>query len=191
MSALPHEPLSKDEFLAWELAQEEKHEFVDGYVYPLFGDRTAQGFAGGTGRHAQLATELTALIVPAARPCRTYGSDMRIETITGIRYADIFVTCDERDRNDALVMRYPKLIVEVLSESTAREDLGSKMREYTTIETLEEYLMIDSRKRWTQIMRRDQGLWNLLPPGAAGTLELLSIALRVDCDLLYERVEIP
>src|SRR5579862_1878624 len=156
VTAQPHEPMTQAEFLAWELQQEDKHEFVDGYVYPLFGDRTLQGFAGGTGAHNQIATELIATIVPAARPCRTYSPDMRVETVRSTRYADVFVTCDERDRNDAMVMRHPKLIVEVLSESTAREDVGPKVREYQTIDTLEEYLMIDSRKRWAQVLRRDR-----------------------------------
>src|SRR5581483_10325035 len=129
MTPQPHEPLTQAEFLEWELQQDEKHEFVDGYVQRLFGDPSTVGFAGGTGRHNRIAVELAALILEAARPCRTFTSDMRIETATSTRYADVFVTCDERDRDDAYVMRHPKLIVEVLSESTAREDLGRKLRD--------------------------------------------------------------
>ena len=189
--ARPHEPLTQAEFLAWELQQDEKHECVDGYIYPLFGDRTSRGFAGGTGSHAQLAAELTSLVLPAARPCRTYGSDMRIETVRSTRYADVFVTCDERDRNDGLVMRHPKLIVEVLSESTAREDLGPKMREYQTIDALEEYLIIDSRKRWVQSVRRIENRWASSTPVTDGVFDLISISLAIDCGRLYDAVGIP
>jgi Uma2 family endonuclease len=148
MTARLHEPVTQAEFLALELEQQEKYELVDGYILPLFGDRTTQGVAGGTGFHNQLAAELIVRIAPAARPCRTYGSDMRLETARNIRHPDVVVTRDERDRNDSVVMRHPKLIVEVLSETTAREDLGPKAREYQTIDTLEEYLIVDSRKRW-------------------------------------------
>jgi Uma2 family endonuclease len=70
--------------------------------FPLFGDRRAVGFAVFKGRHNHIATELIALILPAARPSRTYSSEMRIETVSSTRDADIFVTCDERDRNDAV-----------------------------------------------------------------------------------------
>ena len=189
MTVRPHEPLTQAEFLEWELAQAEKHEFVDGYIYPLFGDRTALGFAGGTGWHAQLATELIMTVGPAARPFRTYGSDMRIETVRSTRYPDLFVTCDERDRNDGFVMRHPKLIVEILSESTAREDLGAKMREYRTIDALEEYVTLDSRKRWIQLSRRIEHRWETFAPIGFGTLDLVSIS--VDCTALYDSVGVP
>ncbi len=185
MTAQPHEPLTQAEFLAWELQQEAKHEFVDGYVYPLFGDRTAVGFAGGSGRHNRLAIGLTLRIVPAARPCRTYTSDMRIEMARSTRCADVFVTCEERDRDDAFAMHHPKLIVELLSESTARDNLGPKMREYQTIDTLEEYATIDSRKRWAQVNRRHGGSWRAELPVTGGRLELRSIGLAIDLDELY------
>lgn len=178
--------MTQAEYLTWESGQEEKHEFVDGYVFPLFGDRT-MGFAGGTGWHNQLTVELLLLIAPAARPCRTYSSDLKIEMVSSTRYADVFVTCDERDRNDAVVMRHPKLIVEVLSESTARDDLGTKMYEYRAIDTLVEYLMIDSRKRWAQILHREAGQWTLAEPITSGTLTLASINLTIDIDEIYAR----
>lgn len=73
---------------------------------PLFGDRTVRGFAGGTGWHAHLATELTLLVAPVEHPCRTYGSDMRIEMVrssvrrsrSGRRRAlEEFLTIDSHD----------------------------------------------------------------------------------------------
>ncbi len=185
MTAQPHEPLTQAEFLAWELEQEDKHEYVDGYIYGLFGDRTAKGFAGGTGWHARIAMELGVRIAPAIRPFRTYGSDMLIETWKSSRYADLFVTCDERDRDEARAMRHPKLVIEVLSESTAKDDLGPKMREYQTIETLEEYLVLDSRKRWAQVARRHEASWVLAPAVNEGALILRSVGVTIDLDELY------
>jgi Uma2 family endonuclease len=183
--------MTQTEYLEWEQQQEEKHEFVDGYVFPLFGDRTARGFAGGMERHARIAAELIMLIGPAVRPCRIYGSDRRLEMARSTRYPDLSVTCDPRDYADGLVMRHPKLLVEVLSETTAREDLGPKMREYQAIDTLEEYLMIDSRKRWAQVSRRSNGVWNLLEPTAAGPMELACVPLTIDLDALYTLVGVP
>jgi Uma2 family endonuclease len=188
MSAQPREPMTQAEFLIWELAQEEKHEYVDGYVQRLFGDPSIQGFAGGTVRHNQIAVALTLLIAPAAAPCRTFTSDMRIETASSTRYADIAVSCDERDSDaGAHVIRHPKLIVEVLSESTARDDLGRKMRDYQTIEELDEYLAVDSRKRWFQIARKRGTQWDLAD-GSVGVVELQSIGLSLDLDRIYESV---
>ncbi len=192
MTAQPNEPLTQAEFRVWELEQEAKHEYVDGFVEPLFGDRTICGFAGGTVRHGRIAMELAMRIGPLARPCRTYGSDVLIETWRSSRYADVFVTCDDRDRDDDTAVHHPKLIIEVLSESTAKIDLGPKMREYQSIAELEEYVTIDSRKRWAQIVRRDQGgVWKLEAPAATGDLELRSIGATIDLEALYDIVGMP
>jgi len=192
MTALPNEPLTQAEFRTWELEQETKHEYVDGFVELLFGDRSAFGFAGGTGHHARLAMELGIAIGPQARPCRTYGSDMLIETWRSSRYPDLFVTCDERDRDDGTAMHHPKLIVEVLSEATAKIDLGQKMREYQSIAELEEYVTIDSRKRWAHVVRRDRGgAWSRAEPVSSGRLELRSIGATIDLGDLYDLVGIP
>jgi Uma2 family endonuclease len=102
------------------------------------------------------------------------------------RYADLIVTCDERDHLDAQAIHFPKLIVEVLSESTAKDDLGPKMREYQTIQTLEEYVTIDSRKRWAQIARREQNRWIIEFPVTGGSLELRSVGVMIDLDEIYE-----
>ncbi|HTV73160.1 MAG TPA: Uma2 family endonuclease [Candidatus Acidoferrales bacterium] len=183
MTAQPHEPLTGAEFPTWELGQQSKHEFVDGHVY---------SFAGGTTEHNAIAMIVAAKILPAALPCRTYGSDMLIEMATSVRYADVVVTCDERDRvRGRATIQYPKLIIEILLESTARDDLGSKMREYQTIGTLEEYVLIDSRKRWAQAVRRHPTSWTLEQPVGGGLLELRSVAVAIDLDDLYAAGGVP
>ncbi len=181
MTAQPHEPLAQAEFVAWELRQQSKHEFVDGHLY---------GFAGGTVRHAQIAIVLAERISPEVRPYRTVGSDVLIEMATSSRYADLIVTCDDRDDSNGHTIRFPKLIIEVLSESTADADLGPKLREYQAIETLEEYVTIDSRKRWAQVLRRENDRWMLTLPICAGLLELRSVQVILDLDTLYTIVGI-
>jgi hypothetical protein len=64
-------------------------EFVEGHVY---------SFAGGTIEHADISAWLIEHLRPAVQPGRTYGSDVLIEMATSSRYADVAVTCDERDR---------------------------------------------------------------------------------------------
>ncbi len=177
MTARPHEALTLAEFPAWEQRQDTKHEFVNGHVY---------GFAGGTFAHADLAAQLLARLQPHVLPCRAVGSDMLIEMAASTRYADVVVTCDGRDFDPhAMVIHFPKLIIEVLSESTAKDDLGPKMREYQAIAALEEYVTLDSRKRWAQILRRENDRWELALPISSGMLELRSVGLTIDLDALY------
>ena len=152
-------------------------EYVDGHVY---------SFAGGTIEHNALSMALSVQIAPAARPCHTYGSDMLIEMATSSRYADVVVTCDERDRTPgARVIRFPKLIVEVLSDSTARIDLEQKRLEYQAIATLEEFFAVDSRRPWVQRWTRNPDGWTPDEPISAGTLQLSSLAVTIDVQALY------
>ena len=174
--------MTLEEFLAWELQQEEKHEFVDGEII---------AFAGGKNRHHWLAIELILVIAPHARPCRTGGSDTSVQMKNSARYPDVVVTCDERDTLDEQVVRYPTLIVEVLSESTAMTDRTEKLAEYTAIETLQEYLLVDSRKHWAQIFRRSSEGFTMLPAVQNGKLHLSSIDLVIDLDKLYSQASWP
>jgi Uma2 family endonuclease len=163
------------EFLAWEARQEAKHEFVDGRIF---------AFAGGTLRLAAIAGRVYTKIAPAT-PCLTLGSDAMIQTARGGRYADLVVTCDERDRLDERVVRYPKLIVEVLSESTEANDRGPKMDEYRALGTLDEYVLIDSRERWAQTVRRVRGEWVISLPITSGEVTFTSVGLTMTLDELY------
>lgn len=173
--------MTLQEFLDWEFEQDTKHEFVDGEVV---------AFAGATDRHNWIAAQVLALILPKARPCRTLGSDALIQMERSARYADVLVRCDERDASRARTTRSPKLIVEVLSESTAAVDRSEKVDEYTAIETLEEYALIDSRKKWAQVFRRGPEGWTSSPPVVTGTLRLASIDLGIDLEALYAGVEL-
>ncbi|MBD2635385.1 Uma2 family endonuclease [Limnothrix sp. FACHB-881] len=53
-------------------------------------------------------------------------------------YPDGVVTCDQRDRQATSLISHPKLIIEVLSPSTARFDRTEKLADYRTILSLTE-----------------------------------------------------
>lgn len=78
--------------------------------------------------------------------CIVYSTDMkvRIEEANTFYYPDVAVTCDERDRTSSEnFIRYPRLIIEVLSRKTEAFDRGDKFADYKTLETLEEYILVD------------------------------------------------
>jgi Uma2 family endonuclease len=180
MTAHPQQPLTLAEFIAWELRQESKHEFVEGRVF---------SFAGGTIEDAAIARTILSALDTKLRgsPCRAYGSDVMVATDRSSRYADVVVTCDERDHAPkTTTLRYPKLIVEVLSDSTAAADRGDKLDEYRSIETLEEYILVDSRKRWAETYRRIGDEWTVSLPVTAGRLRLGSVDFTLDLDEIYE-----
>ena len=84
------------------------------------------------------------------------------------------------------MVRDPRLIIEVLSESTAAVDQAEKLDEYGSIDTLDEYVLVDSRRRWCAAYRRENGVLRSSLPTQGGPLELKSLGLTLDLDELYE-----
>ena len=77
-------------------------------------------------------------------------------------YPDVMVTCDERDRRAELAIEHPRLVVEVLSDSTAAYDRGIKFAAYRKLADLREYLLVDVDQRRLELYRRAAGRWILL-----------------------------
>ena len=150
-------PLSIAEFLAWEARQTTNHELIDGAIVAM---------SNPTKVHGRLIRRLNRIIDAAVGDdCDVYLGDMTVSIGGAARdnapRPDIAVTCDARDRRpyDAsdLTIRWPKFIVEVLSPRTAAQDQGSKLRNYFTIASMEEYLIVDSRSRGLILHRRTDG----------------------------------
>ena len=168
-----------DEFVAWEPEQEQRHELVAGRVSLM---------PGVTVAHSRIETSVVATFRAHLRggPCDVHGGQIMLETRTGIRYADAVVTCDERDRDPgARVLRHPKLIVEVLSKSSASVDRGAKVDEYCALASLEQYLLIDSRKRWACTYLRDGDAWLASVPISGGSLRLPSLGFSLGLDEVF------
>jgi Uncharacterized protein conserved in cyanobacteria len=178
-----------DEYLAWEREQPIRHEYIDGEVYAM---------TGGTLPHNDISVNLTSMLRTTLRGtgCKVRMSDakVRISAKGPYFYPDVVVTCDERDRRATELLQYPKLIVEVLSPSTAGFDRGDKFKFYRRIPTLEEYVLIDSEKIGIDCYRKTSGgKWELTayPEDAGDILELVSLNFRCPLALVYEEVEFP
>jgi Uma2 family endonuclease len=175
-------PLTLADFLAWEERQQTKHEFRKGAIFAM---------AGATDDHGQIVTNLIAIIPPVLRgsACRAYANDIKVvTTYPGSRYPDVLVTCDKRDAADRLVKRFPKLIIEVLSDSTAAIDANEKLDEYQTIGELEEYVLVDSRRISVRVYRRNGEKLETGPATVSGTVELRSLDLSIALADIYEDV---
>jgi Uma2 family endonuclease len=176
------------DFIAFAEKYEGKAEFVDGQII-------AQ--ARPTKRHQRLAE---ALLHALADHVRARGCDALPDTALALsddtdeeRSPDITVTCDKGDLSDEEVrtIRRPSLVIEILSETTAGDDLGKKLLQYQAIPSIQEYLVLDSRKRWVVPHVRDaQGLFVAPRDYVAGLVFLASIELSLNIDALYERARI-
>lgn len=149
--------ISPEEYLQMEKISDLKHEYIDGQVYAM---------AGASDAHVTIAGNLFALLRNHIRNsgCRVYIADMkaRIESLNRYYYPDVMVTCDDRDKETPVYKQFPCLIVEVLSDSTEAFDRGDKFADYQQIESLQEYVLINSKRQRVECFRRgDDGLWIL------------------------------
>ena len=166
---------SAADYLAWEPAQLNRHEFLDGEVFAM---------AGAEDRHVTVTGNFYMALRQhlSGSPCRTYLTDMRVHVATSDSYfyPDVLVTCSALDSASAMVKTEPKLIIEVLSPSTAAYDRGLKFSHYRNLASLEEYVLIDLDTRSTDCYRKGaNGLWVLHPFARGEAVELACVALTL------------
>lgn len=83
------------------------------------------------------------------QPCRVYNSDLQIwiKAYNLVTYPDVSVVCGEVEyaEEDRNLVTNPLVIGEVLSPSTATYDQTTKFNLYKGLDSLEDYLLVDSR----------------------------------------------
>ena len=149
--------LTTEEYLQLETASDIKHEYFDGEIFAM---------AGATDTHVTIALNMAILLRNHLRGsgCRVYISDMkvRIEAKNRFFYPDVMVTCETKDRENTIYKEFPLLVIEVLSDSTEAFDRGDKFADYQSLPSLQEYVLINTKKARIECFRRtDDGLWLL------------------------------
>jgi Uma2 family endonuclease len=179
--------ITPEEYLDSEAHSPVKHEYCDGDVYAM---------AGAKDGHVTIAGNLFAVLRAHVRGsnCRVFISDMkaRIEKKNCYYYPDVMVTCDERDRDSQTFKSHPKLIIEVLSDSTEGFDRGNKFKNYRTLDSLEEYVLVSQTHAQVDCFRRNEaGQWVLYSFELDDPVQLESVGLSIDMTQIYEDVTFP
>jgi len=188
MSAMPavKTMLTSEEYLAWERAQPEKHEFHDGEVFAM---------AGATFEHNQIVGNVVGELRAALRqmPCRVCLSDLRVKVpATGLyTYPDASVVCGRPEFEDGTLdtLLNPVVLVEVLSGSTEDYDRGTKFTNYRTVASLRDYVLISTDRILVEhYARSDDGSWVLRELRAGDRVPLASVGCELAVDELYLKV---
>ena len=190
MTALPKKKyVSPKEYLEFERAALEKHEYFDGEIFDM---------AGTSEEHANIASNISATLhlQLKKRPCKSYQSDLRVHIpATGLyTYPDVLVVCGKPQLlEDAYLdtLLNPVLIAEVLSPSTADYDKGAKFDHYRTIESLKEYVLVwQDKKRVARYTKQADESWILRDfIGEEAEIELVSIECALTMDDIYDKVD--
>jgi Uma2 family endonuclease len=178
--------LSEQEYLEGERNSEVRHEYIAGETYAM---------VGASDRHGLIAGNLFAALRPHVRgtDCQLFMADMklRVEAAGEVAfyYPDLLLSCDPGDRETYFRSR-PCLIVEVLSEGTARIDRREKLFAYTQIPTLREYLLLSQDRVRAELHRRDADSWTTLD-FTEGAVPFACLGCDIPLAVIYEDVPLP
>ncbi len=190
MSALKQAaPLSVAEYLAGEELSPVKHEYLGGEVHAM---------AGATNRHNSVALNACSSFHSQLRgkPCQPFNGDTKVRIVlpdhVRFYYPDAMVVCLPNPEEDHF-QDHPAVIVEVLSESTRRVDLGEKRPAYLGIPTLKVLILAETEEpRVTVHRRRAEGGFEIEHhAGPDAVIPLPEIGAALPLAELYERVTFP
>jgi len=177
--------LTIEEYLEFENAGTEKHEYYQGEIFAMSGAKL---------QHNRIAKNLLVSLENKlkGKPCEPFGSDLRIhiEKNTLFTYPDISVICGEVEtrNNDEYNALNPTVIIEVLSPSTKSYDRGDKFRLYRDIPTLKDYILVDSQSISIEAFSiNEHGNWELKEYNDINaTLNISTIQTSLTLQDIYE-----
>lgn len=166
-----------------------RYEYIDGEVCMM---------TGGQLRHAVVSSNMCWILgnLLRSKSCIVFNSSACVQ-LSETRYVcpDVTVSCDSRDHDverddedDERFIRYPCLVVEVLSSGTKSYDRGVKSHLYQNCPTIQEYLFVDTELPQVQLYRRESSdLWTIHMLKLDGTVELTSIGVSFSVAEIYEK----
>jgi Uma2 family endonuclease len=119
--------MTVDEWRALERdSHDVKHEYIDGYVYAM---------AGGSRAHMHIASNVVSVLNGqfGDGPCIAYALDLATRiSASRYTYPDVVVTCADGDQptTEETEVFEPRVVVEVLSDSTEHYDRTLKFAYY-------------------------------------------------------------
>jgi Uma2 family endonuclease len=176
-----------EEYLALEEKAEYKSEYYQGEIVAM---------AGASINHNRITRNVVAALTNAfaAKPCEAFASDLRLwlEKRQYYTYPDVMVVCGDlefvKGRTDTITN--PKVIIEVLSESTENYDRSKKFHAYWTLDSLAEYVLIDQYRPRVEYFRQvSEKEWLLrVLTKVDDVLKLETIGVEIPLETIYHNV---
>ncbi len=190
MSAVPKEKYTLAEYFDLDKNAEGNFEYFDGEIFEM---------SGVSPNHATIEVNLITKFSPRAnnKGCRVFPANLRVKVpaLPTYRYPDLSVACGEAkfvETGGLQCLANPILVVEVLSDSTERYDQGEKFREYKSIETFAEYLLISSTEKVVVLYQKhNEKFWLRSDYVTGENFHLNTLDFEVSVDEIYQDVDFP
>lgn len=187
-----------DEYLKMERAAAERHEYIDGEIFQM---------AGESDEHGDISVNLILAFGNQLRgkDFRVRAKDAKVKSggfaqqVTGksskemFSYPDLVVVCGEviyHDKKKDVILN-PKVIIEVLSDSTEVFDRSDKFIRYSMFnETLTDYVLVSQEvPQIEHFIRQDDNSWKQYRfIGLDKICRVESIECSLDLKEVYDRI---
>ncbi|MGD9563917.1 MAG: Uma2 family endonuclease [Pyrinomonadaceae bacterium] len=188
---------SVEEYLEIDRATGERWEYVNGRIYQM---------AGESGEHGDISTNLAIEIGSQlkGKDCRVRSKATKVRSgsvskgnqlMKGMfSYPDIVVICGEPEYHDKFrdIVLNPKVIIEILSDSTEKFDRTEKFTRYRMFNpTLTDYILVSQDEPLIeQFVRQDDETWKLYTfVGLDKIFPIESIECELRLTEVYDRIE--
>jgi Uma2 family endonuclease len=196
MTAIPSQTgrrYTLEEYLKFEEASPEKHEFHNGEVLAM---------SGSSLEHAAITANLLRVLGNSllGKSCRVFSSDLKIAIgpRANIVYPDGSVVFGPPEFHPAdpkrRLVTNPRVIVEVLSPATEAYDRGAKFSLYRTLPSLEEYVLVSQDKPMIEtFVRQADGRFVIAATfaGLDSAASLTSLNIQIALAEVYAGVTFP
>jgi Uma2 family endonuclease len=120
---------------------------------------------------------------------------VRVDATGLYTYPDIAIVCDDPRFEDEVLdtLLNPRVLVEVLSDSTEKYDRGAKFGHYRQIPSLQEFVLVAQDQPLVErYVRQGDGSWLLTVfSDPSGEFAFASIPVRVPLAEIYRGVKFP
>ena len=146
MSEPARQRMTSDEFIAWAMEQPEtcRYELIAGEVVPMAPERSAHASSQRRTSRAAWLRGSKRMLDCQAKP-RTAWPSKWTTTLSTSR--TLLVRCGPPLPPDAVKLRDPVIVVEVLSPSTSARDVGPKLIDYFRLASVQHYLIVGTENR--------------------------------------------
>lgn len=165
------------EFLDWDDGTDTRHMLIDGMVAAM---------ELPSRRHSTIQANASfAIHERLEKPGATLVAAGIVLTADTCVQVDVAATYEPADSGRLITQ--PVIIVEVLSPTTRRDDLGVKIPGYLELPSLREVWAVDAERRSVRTWRRlPDGQWLQSLPTTTGTIRSDALDAEMTLDELYE-----
>ncbi len=147
-----------EEYFAFEMKAEGRHEFIDGKIVAMAYTSLAHGI---------IAHNLDVMlgICTRANDCQVFTGDrmLFVKDCNQVFYPDLLVVCGEHKFYPAgpkmKATLNPSVVIEILSDSTEHLDKTSKTRCYKKIPGLQQIVFVSQKEQHIRILENEAGKW--------------------------------